>query len=203
LSKPNLDLIAEFSILQSNWFLPDNWGLQMNLDLSLLGWTHTVACLCALATGFIVLARPKGTSRHRLFGHLYLISMLVTNFTAFGIYRQGVFYRPHWFAVAALIAVTIGFLCVRLRRPRAYWLHVHLTGMVASYYILIGGGVNEVFLRIDVLHAMAPHVNNSPLVGMTHLIVMAGFVLLIGYFNVRYRRRARFGLTGATPAAPH
>jgi uncharacterized membrane protein len=175
----------------------------MNLDLSLLGWIHTVGCLCALTTGAIILAGPKGTSRHRLFGHLYLISMLATNLTAFGIYRQGVFYRPHWFAVAALMTVTIGFLCVRFRRPRAYWLNAHLTCMVASYYILIGGGVNEVFLRVSVLHAMAPNVNSSPLVGLTHLIVMAVFVMLAGYFNIRYWRHARFASFKAAPATSH
>jgi len=161
----------------------------MNLDLSLLGWAHSVACLFALATGAIVLAGPKGSPQHRLFGRLYLISMLATNFTALGIYRRGVFYFPHWFGVAALMAITIGFICVRFRRPKAYWLNAHLTCMLASYYMLIGGGVNEVFLRVDVLHAMAPDVLNSRLVGTTHFAVIAAFAILIAYFNVRYRRR--------------
>jgi uncharacterized membrane protein len=147
-----------------------------------------------------VLGGPKGTSRHRLFGRLYLISMLATNLTAFGIYRQGVFYRPHWFAVAALMAVTLGFLCAGFRRPRVYWLNAHLTCMVASYYILIGGGVNEVFLRVSVFHDMAPRVSNSPLVGLTHLIVLAVFVMLAAYFNIRYWRRSRFASINAVPA---
>jgi uncharacterized membrane protein len=163
----------------------------MNLDLSELGWIHAVACLCALAAGAIVLGGPKGTPRHRSVGRLYLVSMLVTNVTALGIYRNGVFFFPHWFAVAALIAITIGLVCVRLRLPRAYWRNVHLTCMVASYYMLIGGGVNEVFLRVRVLHAMAPDVQHSPLVGMTHFVVMILFATLLAYFNVRYRSRAR------------
>jgi dienelactone hydrolase len=99
-----------------------------------------------------------------------------------------VFYFPHWFALAALIAITIGFICIRLRRPKAYWLNAHLTCMVASYYLLIGGGVNEVFLRVGVLHAMAPDVLNSHLVGMTHFAVMAAFAILLAYFNISYRR---------------
>jgi uncharacterized membrane protein len=161
----------------------------MNLDLSLLGWTHTLACLCALAAGATVLVGPKGTSRHRSIGRLYLVSMLATNLTALAIYRRGMFYFPHWFAVAALIAIGIGFICVRVRRPRTYWLNAHLTCMVASYYMLIGGGVNEVFLRVGVLHAMAPDILNSRLVGMTHFAVQAAFLILIVYFNVRYWRR--------------
>ena len=161
----------------------------MKLDLSLIGWTHTVACVCALAAGALVLTGPKGTSRHRICGQFYLIAMLATNLTALAIYRQGVFLRPHGFAIAALAAITLGFICVRFRWPRGYWLNAHLTCMVTSYYILIGGGVNEVFLRVRALHAMAPDVNHSPLVGMTHLVVMAGFVALVVYFNVRHWRR--------------
>jgi uncharacterized membrane protein len=163
----------------------------MNLDLSALGWVHTVACLCAISAGAIVIGGPKGTSRHRTLGRMYLVSMLVTNITALGIYQRGVFYFPHWFAVAALIAITIGFVCVRFRRPRGYWRNAHLTCMVASYYMLIGGGVNEVFLRVGVLHALAPDVLHSPLVGMTHSVVMIIFAILIAYFNVRYWSRAR------------
>ena len=163
----------------------------MNLDMSGLGWVHTVACLCALTTGAIVLSGKKGTPRHRSVGRLYLVSMLATNLTALGIYSRGVFFFPHWFAVAALIAITIGLVCVRLRRPSAHWRNAHLTCMVASYYMLIGGGVNEVFLRVAVLHAMAPDVLHSPLVGMTHFTVIIMFAALIAYFNVRYWSRAR------------
>jgi len=164
----------------------------LNLDISLLGWVHTAGCLCALATGAIVLAGLKGTRQHRFFGRLYLIAMLVTNLTALAIYRRGVFYFPHWFAVAALIAISIGFACVRLRWPRAYWRNAHLTCMVASYYVLVGGGVNEVYLRVNLLHALAPDVLHSPLVSSTHSAVMLIFVILIAYFNVRYRSgRAR------------
>ncbi len=158
----------------------------MNLDLSWLGWIHTVACIAALTTGALMLLRPKGTSQHRSVGRLYLIAMLVTNLTALGIYRSGVFFFPHWFALAALTAIAIGFICVRLRWPKAYWRNAHLTCMVASYYMLIGGGVNEMFLRVHVLHAMAPDVLNSPLVGMAHLANMTAFAILIAYFNVRY-----------------
>ena len=163
----------------------------MNLDMSGLGWVHTVTCLCALAIGAIVLGGPKGTALHRSVGRLYLVSMLATNLTALCIYQNGVFFFPHWFAVAALIAITIGWVCVRFRRPRTYWRNAHLTCMVASYYMLIGGGVNEVFLRVGALHAMAPDVLHSRLVGTTHFAVMMISAALIAYFNVRYWNRAR------------
>ena len=63
-------------------------------------------------------------------------------------------------------------------------MHVHLTCMLASVYILVGGGVNEVFLRVSVLRRLVPNLN-SPIVGMTHLAVTVSFTMLIVYFNIR------------------
>ena len=34
-------------------------GRQMNLDLYLIGWVHSIASLVALAVGAVVLMRPK------------------------------------------------------------------------------------------------------------------------------------------------
>jgi hypothetical protein len=61
---------------------------------------------------------------------------------------------------------------------------------LGSLYILVGGGVNEVFLRIDALHQLAPTLN-SPAVGLTHLTVQILFLTLIGYFNAVLLRRSR------------
>lgn len=69
-----------------------------------------------------------------------------------------------------------------------------MTCMLASVYILVGGGVNEVFLRVNVLRRLVPSLN-SPIVGMTHLAVMVSFAMLIVYFNVREWQRH------VTPAA--
>jgi len=46
----------------------------MDLDLSFLGWTHTLACMAALALGGAAFLRRKGSPAHRGFGRAYLIS---------------------------------------------------------------------------------------------------------------------------------
>jgi uncharacterized membrane protein len=154
----------------------------MNLDLYPIGWVHTLASLIALVAGAIVLVRPKGTSAHRLRGRIYVLAMIATCLTSFAIYRLEKFWFPHWFAVASLVVATIGFAFAHFKRPRI-WVHLHLTCMIASYYMLIGGGVNEVFLRVHALRRLVPDVTNSPLVGMTHFAMMIVFALLIATFN--------------------
>jgi len=132
----------------------------MNLDLLPLGWVHLVASLAALAVGMLVLLRPKGTLVHKQRGRVYALAPLVTNVTALGIYRRRIFFFPHWLAIAALIVTTVGVLAAHFKVPRRAWLHVHLTCLLTSLYILVGGGVNEVFLRVDVLRRLAPSLNS-------------------------------------------
>jgi uncharacterized membrane protein len=162
----------------------------MNLDLLPLGWVHLGASLLALAAGTLVLLRPKGTPVHKRRGRVYALALLVTSVTALGIYRRGVFFFPHWLAIAALVITTGGVLAAHLKRPRRAWLHVHLTCLLTSLYLLVGGAVNEVFLRVDVLHRLAPTLN-SPAVGLTHFSVQIFFLTLIGCFNAVLPRRSR------------
>jgi len=160
----------------------------MNLDLIPLGWVHLIASLGAIAAAVIILVRLKGTSVHKRRGRIYVALILVTSVTALGIYRLGVFFFPHWFAVASLATTAISFAAVRFKIPATGWVRVHLTFMLASVYILIGGGVNEVFLRVNFLRRLIPNLN-SPVVGVTHLAVIISFVVLIAYFNAREWRR--------------
>ena len=151
---------------------------------------HLVGSLAALAAGFLALLRPKGTPVDRRRGRVYALALLVTSVTALGIYRRGIFFFPHWLAIAALIVTTVGILAAHFKVPQKTRLHLHLTCLLTSLYILVGGSVNEVFLRADLLHQLAPTLN-SPAVGLTHLAVQIFFLTLIGYFNVGLLRRPR------------
>ncbi len=71
-----------------------------------------------------------------------------------------------------------GWLAVRVKP--AGWRYVHLVAMLLSAYNLFGGAVNEAFLRIKPLRAIAgENLLASPVVGMTHGVVMMAFTLLI------------------------
>jgi len=162
----------------------------MNLDLFPLGWVHLVASFAALAIGALVLLCPRGTPAHKRRGRVYAVALLVTNVTALGIYRRGIFFFPHWLAIAALIVTTVGVLAAHFKVPRRAWLHVHLTCLLTSLYLLVGGGVNEAFLRVDALHRLAPTLN-SQAVGLTHLTLQILFLTLIVYLNAVVLRRSR------------
>ena len=167
-----------------------NFTTVVNLNLLPLGWVHFIASLAAIAAGVLVLLRTKGTSVHQQNGKIYALAILVTSFTALGIYRLGSFFFAHWFAVAAVVATLAGVAAVHFRIPRVGWVHLHLTCMLVSFYILIGGAVNEVFLRVNFLHRLVPNLS-SPAVGATHFAVMLLFAGLIAYFNAAILIRSR------------
>jgi len=156
----------------------------MNLDLLPFGWVHFVASLVAIALALLVLARPKGTPVHKLRGRIYAAAMLVTSLTALAIYRLGIFFFPHWLAIVVMVLIAADLAGAHFKLAASSWVHLHLTGMLASVYILIAVGVNEVFLRIDILRRLPPNLA-SLIVGQTHFVVMILFAGLIAYFNVK------------------
>lgn len=153
----------------------------MNLDLVPLGWVHSLACLVALAAGAYVFATAKGTRRHRQVGQVFVISQVILNLTALGIYQVGSFFFPHVLAIVTLVLIAAGWGSARLIRRHGVWKHVHLSSMILSYYLLIGGGVNEVFLRIDAMRDLVSR-EGAQMINMTHGAVMLMFlVLLLGW----------------------
>ena len=162
----------------------------MDLDLLPLGWLHFITSLIAVGIGAVILLRPKGTPTHRLWGRLYALAGLATSITALGIYRLGGFFFAHWFGIAALIVIVLGVMAAHFKFPAKGWMQLHLTCMLLSFYILIGGGVNEMFLRVTFLRRLAPSFD-SPIIGKTHFVLMALFAILIAYFNVASLMRGR------------
>jgi uncharacterized membrane protein len=160
----------------------------MRLDLSVLGWIHTIACVVALALGALNLARRKGTGAHRRIGQAYLWATLVVGVTSLGIYSQNRFFFPHWLAVATLVLTVLAYLFAHFRRPAKLWLRGHIASTVLTYYLLLGGGVNEAFLRIDTLRRLSGGFP-SPLISATHLVLMTLTALALAWLMMNSRER--------------
>lgn len=123
--------------------------------ISLIGWLHTAVCVAAMAAGAVALCTRKGSARHRHWGRWYVRTMIPAQLTALLIYTGGGFRIFHWLAVIALALVALGALAAP-RQGRLPWSLTHVTCMVWSYYLLIGGAVNEAFLRLPVLRSVSP-----------------------------------------------
>ncbi len=161
----------------------------LDLNLTSIGWLHTIASLAAIVAFVPVMFARKGGYTHRKSGQMYAIAYVVVCVTSFGIYAQQRFWFPHWLALAGLAVLAAGYLAVRLK-PRG-WRYAHLIAMLLSAYNLFGGAVNEVFLRVQPLRVLTGSDSlASPLVGMTHGIVMLVFLVIILAYVVASRRRS-------------
>lgn len=166
----------------------------MNLDLSLVGWLHTAACIIAMASFFVVMLARKGSKAHKDWGKAYTLSYVALCVTSLGIYAAGRFWFPHILAIAGLGVVLVGWAVARYRRPPG-WRHIHLICMLLTGWNLWGGAINEAFLRIAPLNAMIGGNFNAPIVGLAHFANMVVFFLLIVAYVivavVRWPPRAR------------
>jgi arsenite methyltransferase len=152
----------------------------VDLDLSLLGWPHTAACLVAMATFFPLIVVRKGSARHRALGRVYATAYAIVCLTGLGIYRLHKFFYPHWLAIGGLAVLSIGYLAARYK-PRG-WRAIHLIAMLLSASNLFGGAINEVFLRVRALQPIGGI--TSPWVGVAQGIVGDVILLLIIFYLV-------------------
>jgi uncharacterized membrane protein len=157
----------------------------MEIINGLISWTHTIAASLSLIFGTIVLFGTKGNAKHRKLGLWYFYAMLINNLTALVIMNAfGKWFFPHYLAIACLIVIIPGIIAIR--RKHKHWLKVHIISMVISYYLLIGGAINETFLHIPKLRPYI--INNEPIVGITHVIAQLIFIGVLIYFLRKYRK---------------
>ena len=151
-----------------------------------LGQVHFAAALVALAAGAWVVARPKGTARHRRVGWLYAASMLTLNATALLLYRlTGAFGPFHAAALVSLATLVAGLLPVRRRRPPGAWLARHYFFMAYSYLGLVAAAVAETATRLPAVRAVAG--GATPAFWSVVALASAGVFVLGGW---AIRRRA-------------
>lgn len=99
------------------------------------------------------------------------------------IYKSGTFFFAHWLAIVALAVVVPGYFITKLKRKKI-WLSIHILCMVVSYYLLIGGAINEAFLHIGYLRQL--QMQQSPVYGMTHFLAMFFFIGLVIFYLIKY-----------------
>lgn len=106
--------------------------------------------------------------------------MVINCATSLFIYNSfGHWFFPHSLAVATLIFLIPGYL-ITLNKGFKHWLKIHIFCLIVSYYMLIGGAINEAFLRIEPLKVYPV---GSPMNGMTQFVAILFFTILLVYFR--------------------
>ena len=107
---------------------------------------HVGAVALASATGAWLLMTSKGTRRHRAAGWVYVLALLTTAVSSFGIYelRSGLPSVFHVVSVVIVGVIAAGLFAIRRRRnPR-----LHLLLMTTSLVMMIITGIAQFFDRL-------------------------------------------------------
>lgn len=191
-------------------------------DISIIGWIHTLGCIAALFFGAWNLIAAKGTPHHKFRGTGYAASMVIAMGLSLFIYRfdiplargtrpgPHVFGLFHWFTVFALFFTLLGYFAAS-RQSRGFWAYTHPVAMTLSYYLLIGGLINELFARVNLLRPYSFDLVNGRPVFPSHTVQMTqtanelAFLIILILFCVkvwRYRRSSARRSAAAAKSVP-
>lgn len=148
---------------------------------------HTALGTLALASGAVVLLRPKGGRPHRVTGRVYVGAMVVLCLASFGLADSTPFFRGfggfHVAAVVSLVTVSAGAWTAW--RRRAGWLSGHLQWMAWSYIGLVMATGGH-FARPVFLAFRGAGVPDGAAVGLS-LFVLWGLPPLVGSRLIKRR----------------
>lgn len=120
-------------------------GLEAAADV--LGLLHVTAAVAALVAGLIVFVGPKGTTRHRRVGAVYVALLVLLNLAALSLHREDAFGPFHVLAVVSLLTICtgVGALLGGGRSNARY--AVHSFCMAWSYVGVVAAGTGQLSTR--------------------------------------------------------
>jgi len=166
-----------------------------NFITSETGLIHFIASIFALILGTFILVLNKGTTKHKIFGRLYALAMLVVLITAFMTYRLfgtwGIF---HWTAVISSLTLVCGLIPILIKRPINNYKSFHFSFMYWSIMGVYGAFVSETLVRMPKV-VVESGIPNSVFYNMTGI----GTVLVMGlgvYYFLKFKPKwdRQFGI---------
>ena len=113
---------------------------------------HAAAAIAAFALGLVQFALPKGTTRHRVAGWLWVMLMVIVSVTAFFIHELRV-WGP-WSPIHLLAIFTLIMLPLAVLHARAHRVANHKRAMTSIFVgALIIAGLFT-FMSGRIMHAM-------------------------------------------------
>ncbi|MHC6224417.1 hypothetical protein ACYU03_06510 [Pseudomonas sp. X10] len=147
----------------------------MTPSISPLGVVHTAISLVPVIAGLYSFARYRMIDTATRSGRVYLIGLVLSVITSFGVSRTGGLNAGHAFGLVILL-VAFGAIFVTkltfLGRLRPY---LSVFGLSFSFFLSLVPGTNETLVRVPPSHPLA----DAPLAPVVLNILLIWFVLFI------------------------
>jgi len=108
-----------------------------------IGWFHFITAIISMIAGSIVLLNKKGTTFHKRTGYVYVISMVLLNFSSFFIMSFGSFSLFHFFAIVSLVSIFGGMIPTIKKKKNWFGYHFYfmswsVVGLYCAFWAEVG-----------------------------------------------------------------
>ena len=156
--------------------------------LSTLGIAHTAISLVPLVAGLASFVRHRRIDPTSTSGRVYLVGLVASVLTSFGLSSTGGFNPGHALGILALLAVAGALLAPRLSLLGRAGDYLATLGLSFSFFLLLVPGTNETLSRLPPAQPIA-NGPQSPIVQGTLAVLFVLFV--VGYVRQALAIRAR------------
>ncbi|MBR1213060.1 hypothetical protein [Bradyrhizobium sp. JYMT SZCCT0180] len=151
---------------------------------------HVVISLIGIVTGLIVMFGMLGSKRQPGLTAIFLLTTILTSATGFVIppllFEK--FLPSHLFGLMSLVLLAIACFALYIMNLRGAWRWIYALTALVALYLNVFVLVVQSFLKVPVLHALAPSVPPAePPFAVAQGIVLVFFVIVIIGVIRRYR----------------
>jgi hypothetical protein len=148
----------------------------MMLGLSLANFTllHVVISLIAIAAGLVVMFGMLSSQTMPALTGIFLLFTILTSVTGL-MFPFTELLPSHVLSIISLVLLAVACVALYAKHLVGFWRPVYVLTALVSLYINVFVGVIQSFLKIPVLHALAP--GNPPNAAI--FAVVQGIVLLL------------------------
>jgi hypothetical protein len=143
---------------------------------------HVAISLIGVLSGLVVLYGMLNANRMSAMTMVFLVTTVLTSVTGFFFHRAHIL-PSHIVGIISLVLLAGAIAALYAFHLKGAWRPVYVITAVTSLYLNVFVLIIQMFLKIPMLHALAPKGSEPPFAAVQG-IVLIGFIVL-GYLSVR------------------
>jgi hypothetical protein len=156
--------------------------MMMGMSVTTLILAHTIISLIAIVAGLIVMFGMLGSKRQPGLTAVFLVFTILTSATGFVIppFLTDKLLPSHIIGILSLVLLAVACVALYVMKLGGPWRWIYVVTALVSLYLNVFVLVIQSFLKVPVLHALAPSVPPAePPFAVAQGIVLVFFVIMI------------------------
>ena len=154
----------------------------LGMSVATLILAHTIISLIAIVAGIVVMFGMLGSKRQSGLTAIFLVFTILTSATGFVIppFLTDKLLPSHIIGILSLVLLAVACIALYVMKLAGPWRWIYVVTALVSLYLNVFVLVIQSFLKVPVLHALAPSVPPAePPFAVAQGIVLVFFVIMI------------------------